>query len=80
MTLELTRNFLQWSTLINIGILLMWFMWFVFAHDWVQEFHGRWFRLSREQFDGIHYAGMAIFKMGIWLFNLVPLLALYIIG
>ena len=80
MTLEIARNFLQWSTLINIAILLMWFMWFVFAHDWVQEFHGKWFRLSREQFDGIHYAGMAIFKMGIWLFNLVPLLALYIIG
>jgi len=80
MSLEVTRDFLLWCTLINFGILLMWFTTFALAHDWVQGFHGKWFRLSREQFDAIHYAGMAFFKIGIWLFNLVPLLALYIIS
>ncbi len=79
MSLEILRHFLQWCTLINLGILLMWFAWFVFAHDWIQNFHGRWFHLSREQVDAIHYGGMALFKIGIWLFNLVPLLVLYII-
>jgi len=80
MSIEVARNFLLWCTVINYGILLVWFLVFVFAHDWILRIHGRWFRLSSEQFDAIHYLGMAIFKVGIMLFNLVPLVVLYIIG
>jgi hypothetical protein len=80
MTIALTRHFLLWCTVINYGILLVWFLVFVFAHDWIQRIHSRWFRLSRDQFDTVHYAGMSIFKIGIILFNLVPLVALSIRG
>jgi hypothetical protein len=79
MSIEGTRGFLLWCTVINYGILLLWFLVFVFAHDWIQHIHGRWFRLSSDQFDAIHYAGMTIFKIGIILFNLVPLIVLYIV-
>ena len=79
MSIEVTRNFLLWSTVINYGILLVWFLVFVFAHDWILRIHGRWFRLSSDQFDAIHYAGMSIFKIGIILFNLVPFIVLCII-
>ena len=72
MSLELTPDFLLWCTLINFGILLMWFMWFVFAHDWVLEFHGKWFRLSREQFDAIHYAGWPSLKQEFGYSTLCP--------
>ena len=80
MSIEVTRTFLLWCTVINYGILSVWFLVFVFAHDFILRIHGRWFRLSSEQFDAIHYAGMSIFKIGIMLFNLVPLVVLYIIG
>jgi hypothetical protein len=80
MPIEVFRNFLLWCTVINYGVLLAWFMVFVFAHDWIQRIHGRWFRLSREQFDALHYAGMSIFKIGIILFNLAPFAALSILG
>jgi len=80
MTIEGTRNFLLWCTVINYVVLLVWFLVFVFARDWIQDIHGRWFRLSREQFDALHYAGMSIFKIGILLFNLVPLVVLSILG
>jgi len=80
MTIEGTRNFLLWCTVINYVVLLVWFLVFVFARDWIQGIHGRWFRLSREQFDALHYAGMSIFKIGILLFNLVPLVVLSILG
>jgi hypothetical protein len=33
-----------------------------------------------EQFDAIHYAAMAIYKIGIILFNLVPYAALIIVA
>jgi len=55
---------------------LVWFLVFAIARDWMRRFHGRWFRLSDEQFDAVHYLGMSIYKIGILLFNLVPLIVL----
>lgn len=80
MSIEAVRRFLLWCTIINYGVLMIWFLVFVFAHDWIHQLHGRWFRLSREQFDAIHYGGMAIYKIGILLFNLVPYIVLRIMG
>lgn len=80
MTIEVVREFLAWCTLINMGLLFWWFLWLFLAHDWVYELHGRWFKLSRERFDAIHYAAIAFFKISVFVFNLVPYLALRIIG
>jgi hypothetical protein len=80
MTLELTRSFLLWFTVLNYGILLVWFLAFAYAHDAMLRLHGRWFRLSRDQFDALHYAGMSIYKIGILLLGLVPFIALSIVG
>jgi len=44
------------------------------------RFHSKWFNLPVDRFDAIHYAAMAAYKMGIWLFNLAPYLALRIVG
>jgi hypothetical protein len=41
---------------------------------------GRWFRLTGEQFDTINFGGIILYELGILLFNLVPLAALYIAG
>jgi hypothetical protein len=57
-------------------VLLVWFGVFVYAHDWMYRLHTRWFKLSGETFDALHYAGLSIYKIGIILFNLVPLVAL----
>ena len=80
MTLAFTRNFLLWCSVVNYGVLLVWFLAFVLAHDSIQRIHGRWFHVSHDQFDTLHYAGMSIFKIGILLFNLVPCVVLYILG
>ena len=80
MTLEVIRDALAWCTVINWAILLWWFLVFSMAHDWMYRFHGKWFKIPVEKFDAIHYAGMALFKTGIFLFNLAPYLALRIVG
>jgi len=80
MSIEMLRDFLLWSAVINYGLLLWWFLVFIFAHDWMHRFHGRWFSLPVEQFDAIHYTGMAIYKIGIILLNLVPYVALLIVA
>jgi hypothetical protein len=76
MTVESAQSFLLWCLFINYGILLLWFLVFWLGHDWMFRLHGRWFRMSNERFDAIHYAGMAVYKVGILLFNLVPYVAL----
>ena len=73
-------QFLCWSLIVNYAILFIWFFAFVFARNWLRKLHGRWFQLSDTTFDTIHYGGMAIYKIGIFLLNLAPLLALWLIG
>ena len=76
MDLALLHSFLLWCAAINYGILLVWFLVFTLAHDWVYRLHSRWFRLSPEMFDALNYAGVAVYKIGVMLFVLVPLLVL----
>ena len=80
MNIEFSRRFLLWCTVVNYGVLFVWFLVFVFAHDLMLSIHGRWFHLSSEQFDALHYGAMAIYKIGILLFNLVPCVVLWLIG
>lgn len=62
--------------LVNYALLTLWFAVFVLAHDWLRRLHGRWFTLDDATFDAIHYAGMALYKIAVLVFNLVPWLVL----
>lgn len=79
MTTDFLFQLLAWSLAINYSILFIWFSAFVFARHWLHDLHGRWFHLSDNTFDAIHYSGMAIYKIGILLFNVAPLVALCVI-
>ena len=78
MTMQLIKDVLLWCVGINYAVLFIWFGVFVFAHDWMYRLHTRWFKLSVETFDALHYAGLSIYKIGVILLNLVPLIALYL--
>ncbi len=80
MDLSTLRDVLLWSLVVNYAILLVWFLVFSRAHDAVYRLHSRWFRLSRESFDALNYGGMAVYKIGVLLLNVAPLLALLISG
>jgi len=79
MNLETLREFLLWSLVINYGVLLIWFAAFTLAHDRLYRLHSRWFAVSRETFDALHYGGMAVYKIGTLLLNLAPLIALWLV-
>ena len=70
------KHVLVWCVGINYAVLLFWFGWFAFAHEGMYRLHQRWFKLSRETFDALNWAGIAVYKLGIMLLNLVPLVAL----
>jgi hypothetical protein len=79
MTLDTLREVLLWSLVVNYGILVVWFAAFTLAHDLLYRVHSRWFTLSRETFDALHYGGMAVYKIGTLLLNLAPLVALWLV-
>ena len=80
MDLEAIRAFFAWCSVINIALLAWWAIFLFFAHDWTYRMHSKWFKISAERFDAIHYGAMAAFKLGVFMFNLVPYFALRIIG
>ncbi|MBN2189697.1 MAG: hypothetical protein JW728_00610 [Candidatus Aureabacteria bacterium] len=80
MTVDTLRAALGWCSIINIGMLLWWSLFFIFARDWIYKIHSRWFKLTPEKFDAIHYSGMAFYKICIFIFNVVPYFALLIAG
>jgi hypothetical protein len=73
------KQVLLWCAGINYVLLIVWFGVFVLGHDWMYRLHSRWFGFSVEIFDAINYAGLAVFKIGIMLFYLTPLIALSIL-
>jgi hypothetical protein len=79
MIIDIVHETLLWCFVINMGILLWWWLFLTFAHNWVYQVHGKWFKISVEKFDTIHYTGILFFKLGIFFFNLVPYLALLIV-
>ena len=80
MTIEMVRGMFGWCCVINMGLLLWWFVMLILAHDWVYRVHGKWFKLSVEQFDSIHYAGIAFYKIAVFVLNVVPYIALCIVS
>jgi hypothetical protein len=74
------KHILLWCVGLNYAVLFIWFGVFVFAHDWMFRLHVRWFKLSVETFDAMHYAGLSVYKIGIILLNLVPLMAVWVVS
>ena len=80
MNIGTVRDALLWCSLINYGMLVLWFLLFLLTRGRLYQFWGRVFHLSTEQLDAVNVAGMLLYKLGIFLFNLVPYLALRIVG
>ena len=58
MTIDILREVFGWCSIINMGLLLLWFLIILFAHDWIYKFHSKWFKIPVETFDAVHYAGI----------------------
>ena len=67
------------SLAFNYAILLIWSGVFSLGHDWMYRLHRRRFNLSAETFDALHYGSMAVYKIGIIMLNIAPLVALWLV-
>ena len=80
MSVEMLRAFFGWCTLVNVGVLVFWVVFLLLGRNWVYRMHGRMFGLEPATLGAIHYGAIALYKLGVILFNVVPYVALGIVG
>ena len=80
MTIQMLRDALLWCSVINYGVLIVWFLGYMLLHNRLRRWWGGRFHVSDQNVDAINFAAIALFKIGILLFNLVPYIALRIIA
>lgn len=78
--LEVVAGILIRCFLGGMVLLMVWFAWFAVAGNWIYQIHARWFQIPRQSFDAIHYIGMAVTKIAIILFFLLPWIAIKLIS
>ena len=54
MTLEVIRDMLAWCSVINLGLLIFWVLFYTAARGMIVKFHGGIFDLTQEQLSKIH--------------------------
>lgn len=80
MDITTIRAFFLWCTIINGALLILSFAICIGAGDWVYRMHHRWFPISRESFNVAIYAFLGLYKIFVLGCNLVPYVALLILG
>ena len=70
----------MWCSIINIGVLLFLASIFMSAPELAYRLQSRWIPISRETFNVVFYSFIGFFKAIVLVFNVVPWVALSIIG
>jgi len=73
-------DFFMWCTIINGAMLVFWSLMCLSTPDLVYRTQSKWFPISREAWNVVIYSFIGLFKIAFIVFNLVPYLALLIIG
>ena len=80
MDTEVVTSFFMWCTIINGALLLFWAAMLMLAPEAVYRTQNRFVRIPRETFNVVIYAFLGVFKIVFLVFNLVPFVALMIVG
>ena len=80
MDIQTLTSFFMWCTILNGGVFVYWATICMVAPDWLYGMQSRWFPIPRESFDVVIYGFLGLAKVVFVFFNLVPYLALLIIG
>ncbi|MGA9572383.1 MAG: DUF6868 family protein [Lysobacterales bacterium] len=80
MDVQTLTSFFMWCTIINAGLLLFMTLIFMSIPDLAYRLQSRFIPVSRETFHVVFYSFIGFFKAIVLVFNLVPWLALLIIG
>ena len=73
-------TFFMWCTIINGALLVLWTTMCILAPDLVYRMQSIWFPIPRETFNVVIYSFLGLFKIFFLAFNVVPYVALLIVG
>ena len=80
MDIATIRAFFMWCTILNLIVLIFSSAVCVFGRDLLYPIHNKLFNIPRETINTMCYSFIALYKMLFIVFNLVPYIALLIIG
>lgn len=80
MDIQMLTQFFMWCTIINGALVVFWALMCLLAPDAVYRTQSRWFPIPRETFNVVMYSFLGLFKIVFLLFNVVPYVALLIVG
>lgn len=80
MDIQTLTALFMWLTIINGALLILWSVLFMAVPDLVYRTQSKWFPISRDNFNVIMYSFLAFFKAVVLVFNVVPYVALLIVG
>lgn len=78
--MEGLKHMLAWCLVIDYSILIVWAVFSLIGREWFGRTWGSMFDIPPEKVRSINFLCIAIFKMGVIIFNLVPYLALRIMS
>ncbi len=80
MDIATVKAFFMWCTIVNAAMLILSSIMCVFLADFSFRMNNRLFSISREAFNTLLCSFLALYKIIVIAFNLVPFIALSIIG
>jgi hypothetical protein len=80
MDIQTLTTFFMWCTILNVALLLFSSLMCICAGDWVYQIHSKLFSISKETFNVAIYSFLALYKLLVIVFILIPYIALLIIG
>ena len=80
MDIQTLTTFFMWCTIINGGIFIVWSVFSMLTPNLVYRMQSKWFPIPRETFNVIIYSFLGLFKTFFLFFNVVPYVALLIMG
>ena len=80
MDLQALTSFFMWCTIVNGALLALWTSMCMLAPDLVYRTQSKWFPLPRDTFNVVIYSFLGLFKIFFLFFNVVPFIALLIVG
>ena len=75
-SIEMFTELLGWSTVINMAILIASTLMLIFSQSTISTLHSKLFNLNKADLPSAYFHYLANYKIAIFIFNLVPYLAL----
>jgi len=80
MDIQTLTAFFMWCTILNFALLVLSSLICLCAGDWVYRIHSKWFSISRETFNVAIYSFIGLYKVLVFVFCLIPYIALLLVG